>query len=279
MITLFTIPKPFAGHIGIIQDNAIRSWTRLPGSEVILFGDEDGLAAAATRLGVRHVPGIGRNEQGTPLVSDAFDQVRRLATTPLLAYANTDIIFEALLLGAAAAVRDAGLDQWLLVGQRHDLDVTERLDFADGWEAALHADVAERGRLHGKAGMDFFLFPRDMPVRLPYFAVGRPGWDSWLIYQTRAAGIPVVDATAVVMAVHQNHPPAYRAHDAEARQNTRAAGGHYHMGTLRDADWRLVRGRAQQLELTPNLLGKLLFTAPVRRILAAKRYMQAIYGR
>lgn len=35
----FTTAKPFVGHNGVIQRNALRSWTLLhPGVEVILFG-------------------------------------------------------------------------------------------------------------------------------------------------------------------------------------------------------------------------------------------------
>ncbi len=29
MITIFAIPKPFKGHIDVIQRNAIQSWTKL----------------------------------------------------------------------------------------------------------------------------------------------------------------------------------------------------------------------------------------------------------
>jgi len=48
MITFFTTPKPFRGHIGVIQRNAIESWKRIhPSAEVILFGDEEGAAEAA----------------------------------------------------------------------------------------------------------------------------------------------------------------------------------------------------------------------------------------
>jgi len=37
MLTLFTIPKAFQGHTGVIQRNAIRSWTLLrPECEIIL---------------------------------------------------------------------------------------------------------------------------------------------------------------------------------------------------------------------------------------------------
>jgi hypothetical protein len=43
MITFFTTPKPFCGHIGVIQRNAIESWKRIrPSVEVIPFGDEEG---------------------------------------------------------------------------------------------------------------------------------------------------------------------------------------------------------------------------------------------
>ncbi len=48
MLTLFSIPKAFDGHLGTIQRNAVRSWTSLgPGVQVVLVGDEPGVAAGA----------------------------------------------------------------------------------------------------------------------------------------------------------------------------------------------------------------------------------------
>lgn len=278
MLTLFSIPKAFVGHVGIIQMNAIRSWTCLPGCEVILFGEEEGLPDAARELGVRHIPDIKRNECGTPLVSDAFDQIRRLAAAPYVAYVNSDIIFDDTLLAAVRTMQASLLPNWLMVGERHDLDVTQLLDFSDGWQDSLRENVARHGALHGKAGIDYFVFGRDYPIRMPTFAVGRPGWDSWLIYKTRAEGIPLIDASNSVMAVHQNHPPAYRPFGAEALVNTRSAGGYYRMGTLRDADWRMLHGSGGLLELVPRLLGKLLFMPPVRILLAAKRFIQEFWA-
>jgi hypothetical protein len=47
-MTIFAIPKPFIGQIGVIQKNAIASWTKLsPRPEIILFGDEIGTGAIA----------------------------------------------------------------------------------------------------------------------------------------------------------------------------------------------------------------------------------------
>ena len=51
MLSMFALPKPFKGHIGVIQRNAIASWARLPSKpEIILFGDEEGTAQAARDL-------------------------------------------------------------------------------------------------------------------------------------------------------------------------------------------------------------------------------------
>ena len=55
MFTLFTTPKPFQGHIGVIQRNALRSWKRLhPDVEVMLFGDDEGAAESLEVLDHRH---------------------------------------------------------------------------------------------------------------------------------------------------------------------------------------------------------------------------------
>jgi hypothetical protein len=52
MITIFSKAKAFTGHTGVIQRNALKSWTKVaPGAEVILFGDEEGAAETARELG------------------------------------------------------------------------------------------------------------------------------------------------------------------------------------------------------------------------------------
>lgn len=271
VVTLFSIPRAFAGHIGLIQQNAIASWARLPGVEVILFGEEAGLADAARTFGVRHERAIARNESGTPLISDAVERVRRLARGRVAAYVNADIMFTSDFTQAIHAVSAAPIGRWLMVGERHDIDITTPVDFGSGWDERLRREVAARGTLHGKAGIDYFVFPKDLPVSLPPMAVGRPGWDSWLMYAARSARIPLVDATAAVLAVHQNHPAGYRSDGAEARANRAAAGGYYRMGTIRDADWRLEFDAQGRVCVSRRIAGRLWFAPPVRACLAIKR--------
>ncbi len=93
LITFFSAPKPFTNpHIAMIQRNAIKSWTLLPDVEVILLGEEEGLAEAARELGVKHIPNVARNESGTPLISSMFQLARENANSELLCIINADMI-------------------------------------------------------------------------------------------------------------------------------------------------------------------------------------------
>ncbi len=51
LLTIFTIPKRFSGHTGIIQENAVRSWLAVTESDkIVLFGEEDSVGKVADKL-------------------------------------------------------------------------------------------------------------------------------------------------------------------------------------------------------------------------------------
>ena len=78
MLTIFSCPKPFRGHVDITQKNAIRSWLFLdPRPDVILLGNDEGVGETARELGVRHIPDVECNEFGTPLLSSIFEEARK----------------------------------------------------------------------------------------------------------------------------------------------------------------------------------------------------------
>lgn len=203
MLTIFSIPKPFLGHIGVIQRNAVRSWLALrPHCEVILLGDEEGTASCAQELGVRHLPGIARNEYGTPLLNDAFERVADAGRFPRLCYVNADIILPA---AFTRSVERVTLPRFLMVGQRVTIDVDAELDFADPDCRRALAARLESGSLDAPYGSDYFVFPKGALGPLPPFAVGRPGWDNWMIFRAEQLHVPVVDASECVLVVHQSH--------------------------------------------------------------------------
>jgi hypothetical protein len=209
VLTVFSVPKPFVGHIGVIQRNAIRSWTRLrPECQVILCGDEPGTREAAAEFRAEWIPGIAQNEFGTPLVSSVFEVAEERATNRLLCYVNADVMLLSDFTGAARRVAAAELE-FLMIGQRWDLDVTDEFVHKSEWEIDVRRRVTETGVLHPPWGSDYFVYPSGTIGPLPAFAVGRPAWDNWMIYDARRRGIPVVDATASVLVIHQNHDYAH----------------------------------------------------------------------
>ncbi|MFI5088824.1 MAG: hypothetical protein ACHP7P_02040 [Terriglobales bacterium] len=216
-LTLFGLPKPFRGHIETIQRNAIRSWTELkPAPEILLFGDDEGTAEIAQEFGLRHIPNVRRNEFGTPLMGDLFRQAQSVAAHDTLCYVNSDII---LLADFPQAVERIARfrDKFLMVGRRLDLDLAEPLRFdADGWEASLRSRALSQGTMNIARSIDYFVFPRNLYPSLPEMALGRFWWDNWLIWKAHAVGAVVVDATAVVLAIHQNHDHSHYAGGREA---------------------------------------------------------------
>jgi len=108
-------------------------------------------------------------------------------------------------------------DKFLMVGRRLDLDLAEPLLFnANGWEASLRSRAVRQGRMNIARSIDYFVFPRSLYPPLPEMALGRFWWDNWLIWKAHAVGAAVVDATAVVLAIHQNHDHSHYAGGREA---------------------------------------------------------------
>lgn len=207
MLTLFALPKAFQGHFGIIQHNAITSWTLLrPRPEIVLFGNEPGTAEIAVELGVRCIPQVMRNEFGTPLLNDVFNKAERITQTGPIAFVNADIILLSDFMHAVSTI--GRLDRakpYLVSGIRWNLQVEQALSFGDGWEHDLRRHVKVSGKPDLPSSLDYFIFSRALYERMPPLAVGRSAWDNWLLYHARALRAMVVDASPTVTAIHQLH--------------------------------------------------------------------------
>ncbi len=205
MVTIFSIPRPFAGHSAIIQRNAIESWRRLgSGCEIVLCADEPGTEEIAREFGLKYLPHIGRNQYGVPLLDVTFKAVREIAATPLLCCVSADIIFLDDFLTALSRISFA---DFLLTGRHWDIDIKEPLDFDQpDWSERLRQRVKLYGELHVQGGADYLVFPRQSAITeiLP-FAVGRDGWDGWVMFRARQLGIPIVDLSWAVVDIHQQH--------------------------------------------------------------------------
>ncbi len=249
LVTIFSTPKPFTNpHIAMIQNNAIGSWMHL-GQEVdaLLIGEEAGVAEAAKKQGIRLVREVARNKSGTPLVNSIFQAARENSTTPLLVYVNADILITPDFIKTTQQVVSQAT-KFLMIGRRWDLEIGQSLDFSHNWVRQVNELVAKTAMLHPTGGSDYFLFPRDCFANIPDLAIGRAGWDNWMIYHARREGWQVVDATQSYKVIHQQHDyshlpdgkPHYR--HPESDENVRLAGGRHAIYTLVDATHQLVDG-------------------------------------
>jgi hypothetical protein len=237
VLTLFAVPKPFVGEIAAVQSAAIASWIALREDvQVVLVGDEPGVEAAARKLGAEHVPDVARNEYGTPLLDDAFVRVDRIARLPWRCLVNADVVLGPDLLATVERLTSQ-LQAFLLVGQARDLD----RDLVDPDPVRARSVALQRGTLRGVTALDWFVFPEGHFDPIPPFAVGRAGFDNWLLWRGRQTG-PVIDATGAVVAIHLTHGYDHVAggkeaayYGPEAARNVALAGGTRHVYTLHDA--------------------------------------------
>ena len=256
-LTIFTAPKPFLDpHIATIQRNAIQSWRQL-GTEVsiILHGDDPGVAEAAAEFDCIHIPDVACNEKGVPYIDDMFRRTRQVSDAPVLAIINTDIILFPDFLETARTAA-ASFEKFVLVGRRWDLDITEPLGFAPGWEARLRQAVRSEGKLKTPNATDYFVFSHNVLVDVPNFTIGRAGWDNWMIYHSISQPWKILDASREITVVHQNHDyshlpsgkPHYR--HPESERNVALGGGKQNMYSQLDLKYDLVNGRATRKPLT-----------------------------
>ncbi|MDB4669023.1 hypothetical protein OAF50_03775 [bacterium] len=276
MITIFTIPKPFKGHIKTIQRNAIKSWIALkPKCEVILFGNEDGVLEAANEFKVKCISKIEKNHLNTPLLSSAFKMAKAEASNNILVYVNSDMIFFQDLLQTIQSIK---INKYFGCGRRVDLDINFEINLENKkWVQNILQDSRINGKLHGYSGIDYFIF-KNHYIDLPKFTVGRLGWDNWVLYQVRSSKVPIIDCTKSIYTIHQNHNYHHiknkrkNNYNVEAKANYQLIGGKNKMLTIREADLICINGVVKSPEFPNNIFLGLSRLYLWRKLLEFKRY-------
>lgn len=263
-ITVFSAPKPFSDpHIRTIQRNAVLSWKALgPEVDVLLIGDEPGIKETSAELGITHIPDVDCNQQGTPLVSSIFRLAGERSSSDIMIYINADIILLPEVLDVIDAIYEEH-QEFLLSGCRWDLDITKELVVDGDWTYELKDKVLKEGRLRSYTAMDYFIFPRLLLQEIPPFAVGRAGWDNWMIYYGMQQSWPVIDITPSNVIIHQNHdyshlPNGVIHYDLEESYNNVAlAGGIRSMYDLLDVPLVFSGGRIRRKRMNVRRLLRL----------------------
>src|SRR5439155_22966809 len=104
-----------------------------------------------------------------------FEKAQGLSSNDVFCYVNADIILMADFMAAIQRTMRQKR-QFLMVGRRWDVEITEAMKFEKGWESSLRQRATTQGRLHEPTGIDYFAFSRGLWPTIPPFAVGRPVW-------------------------------------------------------------------------------------------------------
>ena len=289
MITIFSNPRPFTGPFDIIQQNAIRSWKQIkPEVQIILFEDEEGTTKKiANELHVDLITNVKTNEFGTPLIDGVFEKIKEYAKFDIVAQVNADIILSN---DFVKTINKVCLllekNPFLMVGRRWDLDVKKAIKFdSQGmWFQKLINRLPIEGKLHGMSGIDYWIFRKDYLFDPPPFVVGRPGFDSWLVYKARSNKIPVIDATELITIIHQNHDYPLKREESfhiECERNFKLVGGYWSAFSLRDAN-KLLDENGIKNHGFPKIIYSTLSTNYFWRIILKKKkkihkYFRTVY--
>jgi len=189
-----------------IQTNAIRSWMKLPvEKEVILMGNDPGTAETAKKLGLTHIPDVETTPKGIPMIGSLFGTAKEHAKYDVLCYVNADIILDGDFKTALEKIYETH-KRFIASGQRINVDFRDRLQF-NGDEKRLIdrlPDMFKKGTAIW-GGPDYFLFTKDAFDAIPDYVIGRFFWDNWFFYFAHKNGIPMINLTDSITAVHQNH--------------------------------------------------------------------------
>lgn len=250
MITFLSSPKAFSGVSFKNQINAIQSWLHIdPSVEVILYGDSPGCKEVSKNLGIKHIANISCSPSGVPYFNAIADHAQKHALYDIQVYLNCDILLTEAILNAISIV---SFPKYLLVGQRIDLAETVDVNFRkDGWPIYVESLIRQGDSvLHAPSGIDYFIFTRGLWEGIKPLVIGRAGYDSALVAFCLRQGIPVIDGTYVIPAIHQHH--AYNHIDGRLKEvtsgidainNKRLHGVEHSAPNIADANWLIYNGK------------------------------------
>lgn len=227
-LTFFTIPRDsFDGFYGMAMNNAIKSWALLePKPEIMLFGNTTDIQDAAQRFHCVRKPINCHRKWGIPFINGAIKQAQKHAKNPMLCFANTDMIFFQDIYDAIEAVAST-FRKFLIIGRRTRVEIPSPIDFSGDWQNELHDLASEKGRLANDLGIDYWIFKRGLYQNVPPLLIGHRVWHCWLVWDVWRRGIPVINATEAILAVHQD-PMGRRGRRVKAgpgfRYNIKAVG-------------------------------------------------------
>lgn len=211
-LTILTVLKPSGDTLTEqLQLNALKSWQALPDTEIIVLGDSQGTAEFCKIHNLKRVKKVRQHEDGLEYLNDVFIKGTKAASSDVVMYVNSDIVLPPNTVEIATAI-DAV--RFLGIGQRWNHPTPPPIDTTNpNWWQNYEREARRLGTHHPPTGIDYYIFPKNGLPTLPDVTIGRYYVDNATLGAFKREGIPLIDCTPVLFAVHQNHPPTYSGSD------------------------------------------------------------------
>jgi hypothetical protein len=154
-----------------------------------------------------------------------------------------------------------------MIGRRWDTDINELWDFSQpDWEGQLRSLALLEGKRSGPSWIDYFCFSRDLFYRkMPSFLIGRHGWDPWLPWFACNSKVPLIDASRMVMAVHQNHDYSYLKQGVAVAHSKEEASYNWNLGGATSWHYYAVNAANEVLSRGGLQVNRLAWLGPIQR--------------
>lgn len=245
MLTIATTPRPLDNEFNQRGfKNAVMSWDQIrPRPQIIVFGNVPSRCMTSTMELVLHYP---REPDGRPYFNSFIDIAEEAAIHEVVMYVTDHLIF---LPGLKEVVElvCSRLDRFLLMGRRWEADFDQLIDFTRvAWPNLLNIAIQHTQELGSIGAKDWLAWKKPFPAPIPPFIMGIPWYDTWMAVRAEELGIPRVDATLAIKAVHPRHGFPFaggikgRQQDPRWELNHQLALGCEHRGHVTEAEWVVV---------------------------------------
>ena len=192
----------------VIQENTLRNWASFrPFVQPVLFDSHSDkrLLDMALSLGWHILP-TAESHQGLPYLKQLFKAVAAKYKSTFYGFSNGDILYEYGMIDTLVAVRDAlrELKQALVIGRRTNVSIGNSTRLFD--PRRVTSAARQNGTLFQHDAEDYFFIAHNDFIweQVPDIVIGRPGYDNFLVAKAWRAGVPVIDATNTLVALHQS---------------------------------------------------------------------------
>lgn len=234
-VVIFSTFKPFIKDFIVEQTNALHSWKNLRCKpKIVIIGNDLGVENICKKEKVINHKEVKKNEYGTPLVQDIFENGWKYANeNDICIFVNGDIILtNSLCDGLEKFVKEYpnyNKLNYLITSIRYDWYNFKQIDFANpNWESHINQDM--KGEYSPPSAIDIFIHRKGTINFIPdYSGIAKMSYDSLIMAHANKHFDVTINATKIIKIYHQfgkwyqNNKPCPRKVTRTSEMNTNMA--------------------------------------------------------